>query len=41
VWHYQTGSSLWGGTPITYMLDDGRQYVVVGSGTTVTAFALP
>jgi alcohol dehydrogenase (cytochrome c) len=40
VWHYQTGSPIWGGSPMTYMLD-GRQYVVIGSGTAITAFALP
>jgi alcohol dehydrogenase (cytochrome c) len=40
LWHYQTGSGLWGAAPITYMLD-GRQYVVVGSGSVVTAFAVP
>jgi alcohol dehydrogenase (cytochrome c) len=40
LWHYQTGSPIWGGAPMTYMLDD-RQYVVIGSGTTITAFALP
>jgi len=40
LWHYQTGSGLWGAAPITYMLD-GRQYVVVGSGSAVTAFAVP
>jgi alcohol dehydrogenase (cytochrome c) len=40
VWHYQTGSPIWGGSPMTYMLDE-RQYVVIGSGTTITAFALP
>ena len=39
-WHYQTGSGLWGAAPITYMLD-GRQYVVVGSGSAITAFAVP
>jgi alcohol dehydrogenase (cytochrome c) len=38
-WHFQTGSSIYA-SPITYMLD-GRQYVVIGSGTTVYAFALP
>ena len=36
LWHYQTGSSIWGGAPMTYMLD-GRQYVVIGAGTTITA----
>jgi alcohol dehydrogenase (cytochrome c) len=40
LWHYQTGSPIWGGAPMTYLLDD-RQYVVIGSGTTITAFALP
>jgi len=40
VWHYQTGSSIWGGSPMTYMLD-GRQHVVIGSGAVITAFALP
>jgi alcohol dehydrogenase (cytochrome c) len=39
-WHYQMGSSIWGGSPMTYMLD-GRQYVVIGSGANITAFALP
>ena len=29
-----------GAAPVTYMLD-GRQYVVIPSGTTLTAFALP
>ena len=40
LWHYQTGSSIWGGAPMTYLLD-GRQYVVIPSGSTLTAFALP
>jgi alcohol dehydrogenase (cytochrome c) len=40
LWHYQTGSPIWGGAPMTYMLDD-RQYVVIGSGANITAFALP
>jgi alcohol dehydrogenase (cytochrome c) len=40
LWHYQTGSSLWGGSPMTYTLD-GRQYVVIGSGSSIVAFALP
>ena len=39
LWHFQTGSSIYA-APITYMLD-GRQYVVLGSGTTVYAYALP
>jgi alcohol dehydrogenase (cytochrome c) len=39
LWHYQTG---WGfhGPPTTYMLD-GRQWVVMPSGTTLTAYSLP
>ncbi|MBL4819467.1 MAG: PQQ-binding-like beta-propeller repeat protein [Gammaproteobacteria bacterium] len=40
LWHYQTGSRIWGTAPVTYMLD-GRQYVLIASGTTLTAFALP
>src|SRR5436190_13223360 len=28
LWHYQTGSPIWGGAPMTYMLD-GRQYVII------------
>jgi len=40
LWHYQTGSPIWGGAPMTFMLD-GKQYVVIGSGTAITAFALP
>lgn len=40
LWHYQTGSPIWGGAPMTYMLDE-RQSVVIGSGTNITAFALP
>jgi alcohol dehydrogenase (cytochrome c) len=39
LWHYQTGSALYA-APTTYMLD-GRQYVLIPSGTTLTAFALP
>ena len=39
LWHFQTGSSLYAGA-VTYMLD-GRQYVLMPSGTTLTAFALP
>jgi alcohol dehydrogenase (cytochrome c) len=39
LWHYQTGSAIWGAAPTTYMLD-GRQWVLVPSGTTLTAFAL-
>ena len=40
VWSYSTGSPIWGAAPMTFMLD-GRQHVIIGSGTTVTAFALP
>jgi alcohol dehydrogenase (cytochrome c) len=39
LWHYQTGSAIYA-PPTTYMLD-GRQNVVIPSGTTLTAFALP
>jgi alcohol dehydrogenase (cytochrome c) len=40
LWHYQTGSSIWGGSPMTYMLD-GKQYVLIPSGSSIMAFALP
>ena len=40
VWNYQMGATLHGTTPITYMLD-GRQHLLVPSGTTLTAWALP
>ena len=40
LWRYQTDTSIWGAAPMTYMLD-GRQWVVVPSGVTLTAFALP
>jgi alcohol dehydrogenase (cytochrome c) len=39
LWHYQAGGSV-RATAITYMLD-GRQYVLIPSGTILTAFALP
>jgi alcohol dehydrogenase (cytochrome c) len=39
LWRYQMGSPLWGTSPITYLLD-GRQYLLVPSGTTLTAWAL-
>ena len=40
LWRYQTGTPIWGAGPMTYMLD-GRQHVVVASGTTLVSFALP
>jgi len=40
VWRYQMGATLHGTSPITYMLD-GRQHLLVPSGTTLTAWALP
>jgi alcohol dehydrogenase (cytochrome c) len=40
LWRYATGSPIWGSAPMTYMLE-GRQYVVVASGTTLVSFALP
>ena len=40
LWHYQMGVALRNTSGSTYMLD-GRQYVLVPSGTTLTAFALP
>jgi alcohol dehydrogenase (cytochrome c) len=40
LWHYQTGSRIWGAAAMTFMLDD-RQLVLIPAGTTLTAFALP
>ena len=40
LWRYSTGTPIWGAAPITYMLD-GRQHVVIASGTTLLSFALP
>jgi alcohol dehydrogenase (cytochrome c) len=40
LWRYQMGSPLHGTSAITYMLD-GRQHILVPSGTTLTAWALP
>ena len=37
---YRTGSPIWGAAAMTYMLD-GRQYVLIPSGNTIVAFALP
>src|SRR5262245_7136561 len=39
LWRYPTGSAIYA-PPTTYLVD-GRQYVVIPSGTTLTAFALP
>lgn len=39
LWHFQTGAAIFA-APVTYMLD-GRQWVVMPSGTTLYAFALP
>ncbi len=39
LWHYQTGSRIWGPAAMTYMLD-GRQQVVIPSGSTLVAFEL-
>jgi alcohol dehydrogenase (cytochrome c) len=40
LWHYQTGTSIWGAAPMTFMLD-GRQHVLIPSGSVLFAFALP
>ena len=39
LWRYPTGSPIWGAAPMTYMLD-GRQHVVIASGTTLLQFAI-
>ena len=38
LWYYRTGSPIYGAAATTYMLD-GRQYVLIPSGTTIVAFA--
>jgi alcohol dehydrogenase (cytochrome c) len=40
LWRYQTGAPVWGSAAISYMLD-GRQHVLMTSGLTFIAFALP
>ncbi len=40
LWRYPTGAPIWGAAAMTYLLD-GRQHVVIASGTTLLAFALP
>jgi alcohol dehydrogenase (cytochrome c) len=40
LWRYQMGAPLHGASAVTYMLD-GRQFVLVPAGTTLTAWALP
>jgi alcohol dehydrogenase (cytochrome c) len=40
LWRYSTGTPIWGAAAITYLLD-GRQFVLIPSGTTLLAFALP
>ena len=40
LWHYQLGSAMRSTAGTTYMLD-GRQYLLVPSGSALTAFALP
>ena len=38
-WHFQTGSAIYA-APMTYLLD-GRQHIVIGSGSALLDFALP
>jgi len=40
LWRYSTGTPIWGAAPMTYMLD-GKQHIVVASGTTLLSFVLP
>ena len=40
LWRFQTGAPVWGVPPITYMLD-GTQWILVPSGVTLSAFAVP
>jgi alcohol dehydrogenase (cytochrome c) len=40
LWVYRTGAPVWGAAANSFMLD-GKQYVLIESGYTVTAFGLP
>jgi alcohol dehydrogenase (cytochrome c) len=40
LWSYRTGSPIWGAAGSSYMLD-GRQHVLIESGNTLVAFAVP
>jgi alcohol dehydrogenase (cytochrome c) len=40
LWRYPTGSPIWGAAAMTHQID-GRQHVVIASGTTLLSFALP
>jgi hypothetical protein len=40
LWRYSPGTPIWGAAPMTYMLD-GKQHIVVASGTTLLSFVLP
>jgi alcohol dehydrogenase (cytochrome c) len=40
LWSYRTGSPIWGAAGSSYMLD-GRQHVLIESGNTLVAFAIP
>jgi alcohol dehydrogenase (cytochrome c) len=40
LWSYRTGSPIWGAAASSYMLG-GRQYVLIESGNTLVAFAVP
>jgi alcohol dehydrogenase (cytochrome c) len=40
LWRYPTGNGIWGAAAMTYQFD-GRQHVLIPSGTTLLSFALP
>jgi alcohol dehydrogenase (cytochrome c) len=40
LWSYRTGSPIWGAAASSFMLD-GRQHVLIESGNTLVAFAVP
>lgn len=39
LWRYRVGAPVYA-APVTYMIE-GRQYVTLAAGSTLTAFALP
>ena len=41
LWSVETEQLIRGANPITYMGDDGKQYVTVAAGTTLLSYTLP
>ena len=41
LWSVETEQLIRGANPITYMGQDGKQYVTVAAGTTLLSYTLP